>query len=228
MTAERKARVAVLISGRGSNMMALVEAAKAPDYPAEIVVVISNRPDAAGLAWAKAQGIPALGLDHKRYESREHFEGQLQSVLAASHVDLVACAGFMRLMTAPFVEKWRDRMLNIHPSLLPAFKGLETHKRALDAGVKIAGCTVHLVRAEMDEGPIIAQAAVPVLDGDTEETLAARILHQEHRIYPVALAWIASGQARVAGNRVIFGAGGAEAALVAPVPDRCAVPPQAD
>ena len=213
----QKKRVAILISGRGSNMMSLVEAAKAPNYPAEIVVVISNRPDAAGLAWAKAQGIPALGLDHKCYESREHFDGQLQSVLEASRADLVACAGFMRLMTAPFVEKWRDRMLNIHPSLLPAFKGLDTHARALAAGVKIAGCTVHLVRPEMDEGPIIAQAAVPVLDGDTEATLAARILAQEHRIYPVALRWIAAGQARVTGNRVTFAAATAEPQpLIAP------------
>jgi phosphoribosylglycinamide formyltransferase-1 len=215
--AMQKKRVAVLISGRGSNMMSLVEAAKAPDYPAEIVVVISNRPDAAGLAWAKAQGIPALGLDHKRYESREHFEGQLQSVLEASKVDLVACAGFMRLMTPAFVDKWRDRMLNVHPSLLPAFKGLDTHRRALEAGVKIAGCTVHLVRPEMDEGPILAQAAVPVLEGDTEEMLAARILRQEHRIYPIALRWVAAGQVRVSGNRVGFGKPSPEPApLVAP------------
>ena len=203
MIAMQKKRVAVLISGRGSNMMSLVEAAKAPDYPAEIVVVISNRPDAAGLAWAKAQGIPALGLDHKRYESREHFEGQLQSGLEASKVDLVACAGFMRLMTPAFVDKWRDRMLNVHPSLLPAFKGLDTHRRALEAGVKIAGCTVHLVRPEMDEGPILAQAAVPVLEGDTEEMLAARIMRQEHRIYPQALALVAADKVRISGNRVL-------------------------
>lgn len=195
-------RVAILISGRGSNMRSLVEAARSPDYPAEIVVVISNRPDAAGLAYAKEQGIPALGLDHKRYESREHFEGQLQSVLTMSKVDLVCCAGFMRLMTAGFVDKWRDRMLNIHPSLLPSFKGLHTHERALAAGVRVAGCTVHLVRSEMDEGPIIAQAAVAVMPDDTPDTLAGRILEAEHRIYPAALRLIASGQAVVEGEKV--------------------------
>jgi len=195
-------RVAILISGRGSNMRSLVEAARAPDYPAEIVVVISNRPDAAGLAYAKEHGIPALGLDHKRYESREHFEGQLQSVLTMSKVDLVCCAGFMRLMTSGFVDKWRDRMLNIHPSLLPSFKGLHTHERALAAGVRVAGCTVHLVRSEMDEGPIIAQAAVAVMPDDTPDTLAGRILEAEHRIYPAALRLIASGQAVVEGEKV--------------------------
>lgn len=199
-----KKRVAILISGRGSNMQALVEAARAPDYPAEIVTVISNRPDAAGLAWAKAQGIPALGLDHKLYENREHFEGQLQGVLSMSRVDIVALAGFMRLMTPGFVERWRDRMINIHPSLLPAFKGLHTHERALEAGVKIAGCTVHLVRPEMDEGPIIGQAAVPVEAGDTPETLAARVLAAEHRLYPRALALLAADQVTVSGNAVYF------------------------
>lgn len=197
-----KKRVAILISGRGSNMMSLVEAARAPDFPAEIVMVISNRPDAAGLAWARERGIPALGLDHKRYESREHFEGQLHQALTLANVELVALAGFMRLMTASFVDKWRDRMLNIHPSLLPSFKGLHTHARALEAGVRIAGCTVHFVRSEMDEGPIIAQAAVPVLDGDTEDALASRILQQEHRIYPLALRLVASGHAHVEGERV--------------------------
>ncbi len=210
-------RVAILISGRGSNMMSLVEAAKAPDFPAEIVMVISNRPDAAGLAWARAQGIPALGLDHKRYESRAHFEGQLQQALELARVDLVVLAGFMRLMTAEFVGAWRDRMLNIHPSLLPSFKGLDTHARALAAGVKLAGCTVHFVRAEMDEGPIIMQAAVPVLADDTQETLANRILKQEHRIYPAALRLVAEGRVAVIdGRAVVSGGEAAEAALVAP------------
>lgn len=199
-----KKRVAILISGRGSNMKALVEAARAPDYPAEIVVVISNRPDAAGLAWAKEQDIPTLSLDHKLYENREHFEGQLQSVLSMSRVDIVALAGFMRLMTPGFVERWRDRMINIHPSLLPAFKGLHTHERALEAGVRISGCTVHLVRAEMDEGPIIGQAAVPVQAGDTPETLAARVLAAEHRLYPQALALLAGDQIRIEGNLVRY------------------------
>ncbi len=199
-----KKRLGILISGRGSNMRSLVEAARAPGYPAEVVVVISNRPDAAGLAFAKENGIPALGLDHERYESREHFEGQLQTVLMASKVDLVACAGFMRLMTPGFVEQWRDRMLNIHPSLLPSFKGLHTHERALEAGVRVAGCTVHVVRAGMDEGPIVAQSAVPVLAGDTAETLGARVLAAEHKLYPHALALFAREDVRVEGEKIVF------------------------
>lgn len=197
-----KARVAILISGRGSNMQALVEAARTPDYPAEIVLVISNRPEAPGLAWAKAQGLPTLALDHKLYENREHFEGQLQSVLEISKIDLVALAGFMRLMTPPFVERWRGRMINIHPSLLPSFKGLHTHEQALAAGVRISGCTVHFVSSEMDAGPIIAQAAVPVAPGDSPETLAARVLAAEHRLYPAALALVARGQAVLNGDVV--------------------------
>lgn len=204
MSRNERKRTAVLISGRGSNMMSLVDAARAPDYPAEIVMVISNRPDAAGLAWAKAQGIPVLGLDHKLYSDREHFEGQLHAALTVAKVELVALAGFMRLMSAGFVDTWRDRMLNIHPSLLPSFKGLHTHERALAAGVKIAGCTVHLVRPEMDEGPILGQAAVPVLDGDTADTLAARVLEAEHRLYPATLRLFASGQAAVRGDRVMY------------------------
>ena len=196
-----KRRVGILISGRGSNMKALVEAARDPAYPAEIVVVISNRPDAPGLAWAKEHGIPALGLDHKRYESREHFEGQLDTVLKMSNVEIVALAGFLRIMTTSFVERWRDRMINIHPSLLPSFKGLHTHERALEAGVKIAGCTVHLVRPEMDEGPILGQAAVPVLDDDTADTLAARVLAAEHQLYPACLARFARDQVTIDGNR---------------------------
>ena len=217
-TLPAKKRVAILISGRGSNMMALVEAAKAADYPAEIVMVISNRPEAAGLAWAKQQGIPALGLDHKRYESREHFEGQLSQALSLAKVDIVALAGFMRLMTAGFVDRWRDRMVNIHPSLLPSFKGLDTHARALAAGVKLAGCTVHLVRPEMDEGPILMQAAVPVLDDDTEDTLAARILAQEHRIYPAALRLLAEGRARIVDGRARIDCGPPVSALAWPPP----------
>jgi phosphoribosylglycinamide formyltransferase 1 len=197
-------RVGVLISGRGSNMRALIDAAKAPGYPAEIAVVISNRPDAPGLEYARAQGIPALGLDHTRYESREHFEGQLHTVLTASKVDLVACAGFMRLMTEGFVERWRNRMINIHPALLPLFKGLHTHARALEEGVRIAGCTVHVVRPGMDEGPIIAQAAVPVLPGDTPETLAARVLEAENKLYPEALALYVRGDAVVDGEKLLF------------------------
>jgi phosphoribosylglycinamide formyltransferase-1 len=199
MTAKK--RVGILISGRGSNMEALIAAARAPDYPAEIVVVVSNRPDAAGLKTAEAAGIPTQMIDHKTCASREAFESELDAALLMFGVELVACAGFMRLMTPLFVTRWQDRMINIHPSLLPAFKGLDTHARALAAGVKVAGCTVHVVRPEVDEGPIIAQAAVPVLDGDTPETLAARVLDAEHRLYPHALALYASGEVKVDGSR---------------------------
>ncbi len=199
----KKVRTAILISGRGSNMQSLVEAAQADDYPAEIVLIASNRPDAAGLEWAKARGLPTLAIDHKKYKTRDVFEAALQDALAAAGTELVALAGFMRLMTSDFVEHWRDRMINIHPSLLPSFKGLHTHERALAAGVKIAGCTVHFVRTEMDEGPIIGQAAVPVLSGDDPTTLAARVLAAEHRLYPASLKLVASGLARVEGEKVI-------------------------
>ena len=202
MTNTAKKRTAVLISGRGSNMQALVEAARQPDYPAEIALVISNRPEAPGLAWAKEQGIPALALDHKRYENREHFEGQLTSMLSLSKIDLIALAGFMRLMTPAFVESWSGRMINIHPSLLPSFKGLHTHEQALEAGVKITGCTVHFVSAEMDAGPIIAQSAVPVLPGDTAAQLAARVLAAEHKLYPAAFRAVARGEVRLVAGRV--------------------------
>jgi phosphoribosylglycinamide formyltransferase 1 len=197
-----KTRTAILISGRGSNMMSLVEAARAPGYPAEILTVISNRPEAAGLAWAKAQGLATLAIDHKAFKTREAFEVELQKALVAAKVELVALAGFMRLMTPAFVNAWAGRMINIHPSLLPSFKGLDTHERAISAGVKIAGCTVHYVSAGMDEGPIIAQAAVPVHSGDTAETLGARVLAAEHRVYPAALALVASGRAHQEGGKV--------------------------
>lgn len=191
----KKTRTAILISGRGSNMQSLVEAARADDYPAEIVLVLSNRPDAAGLAWAKARGLPTLAIDHKSFPTRDAFEDALQRSLEAAGTELIALAGFMRLMTPAFVDRWHDRMINIHPSLLPSFKGLHTHERALAAGVKITGCTVHFVRAEMDEGPIIAQAAVPVLRSDDPAALAARVLAAEHRLYPAALKIVASGRA---------------------------------
>ena len=200
----RKTRTAILISGRGSNMQALVDAARADDYPAEIVLVVSNRPDAPGLEWANARGLPTLAIDHKRYATPDAFEDALQKALEAAGTELVALAGFMRLMTPAFVEQWRDRMINIHPSLLPSFKGLHTHERALAAGVKITGCTVHFVRAEMDEGPIIAQAAVPVLSGDDPVTLAARVLAAEHRLYPSALKLVASGRIRRDGEKIVI------------------------
>ena len=202
--AQPKKRVAILISGRGSNMMSLVEAARASDYPADIVGVISNRPDAAGIPWAAAQGIATTIIDHKAYKSREAFEAELDKALVASSAEIVALAGFMRLMTPGFVARWQTRMINIHPSLLPNFKGLHTHEQALAAGVKIAGCTVHYVRAEMDAGPIIAQAAVPVLSGDTASALAARVLAAEHRLYPAALRLVALGRTRVEDEKVIL------------------------
>jgi len=187
-----KKRVAVLISGRGSNMASLIEAAKDDGYPAEIALVVSNRPDAAGLDHARRQGIATAVVDHTRYgKDREAFERALQDTLTAHRIDLVCLAGFMRLLTPWFVGQWQGRMLNIHPALLPAFKGLHTHERALAAGVKTHGATVHFVSTEMDSGPIIAQAEVPVLDGDTSDTLAARVLEIEHRIYPQALRQVA-------------------------------------
>ena len=191
-----KKRVAVLISGRGSNMASLIAAAKDDEYPAEIALVVSNRPEAAGLGHARAQGITTSIVDHAQFgKDREAFERALQDVLTAHRIDLVCLAGFMRLLTPWFVGQWQGRMLNIHPALLPAFKGLHTHERALAAGVKTHGATVHFVSPEMDSGPIIAQAEVPVIDGDTPETLAARVLEAEHRIYPQALRQVAEGRA---------------------------------
>ena len=195
-------RVAVLISGRGSNMQALIDAARQPDYPAEIVRVISNVPGAGGLARAAAAGIATETVDHKKFANRPAFEAALDTSLKACGTELICLAGFMRLLTPGFVDSWRDRMINIHPSLLPAFPGLDTHTRALKAGVRLAGCTVHFVRAEMDNGPILVQAAVPILPGDSEERLAARVLAAEHRAYPLALSLVASGRARVTGDTV--------------------------
>jgi phosphoribosylglycinamide formyltransferase 1 len=187
-------RVAVLISGRGSNMASLIEAAKAPDYPAEIVLVVSNRPDAAGLALAAKADVPTVVVDHTPFaKDRQAFERALQIVLDEHRIELICLAGFMRLFTPWFVGRWSGRMLNIHPALLPAFKGLNTHERALAAGVKSHGATVHFVVPDMDSGPIIAQAEVPVLADDTPDTLAARVLALEHRIYPEALRRVAEG-----------------------------------
>lgn len=191
-------RVGILISGGGSNMAALIAAAADPAYPAEIAVVVSNRADAGGLARAAAAGVPTAVVDHRPFgKDREAFERAVQAVLLEHRVEVVALAGFMRLLTPWFIGAWPDRLINIHPALLPAYKGLHTHARALADGVKIAGCTVHFVRPEMDVGPIVVQAAVPVLDDDTPDTLAARVLAEEHRIYPLALARVAAGRARV-------------------------------
>ena len=213
-----KKRVAVLISGRGSNMAALIEAAKAPEFPAEIALVLSNRPDAAGLAHARAAGIAVSVVDHRQYgKDREAFERALQAVLEKNRIDLVCLAGFMRLLTPWFVGRWDGRLLNIHPALLPAFKGLDTHTRALDAGVKIHGASVHFVVPEMDSGPIIAQGAVPVRDDDTPATLAARVLEVEHRIYSLALGLVAAERVRIVGDRcVIDAAYGSEGKLIVP------------
>lgn len=189
-------------------MQALVEAAHAPDYPAEIVAVIANEPDAAGLDYAGEAGLAAETVAHRDFADRASFDAALDAAIRRHKPDLVCLAGFMRLLTDDFIEGWRDRLLNIHPSLLPAFRGLHTHRRALEAGVKIAGCTVHFVRPEVDTGPIIAQAAVPVLPGDTEDSLAGRILAQEHILYPMALRLVAEGRVTIAGDsdRAIVGA----------------------
>jgi phosphoribosylglycinamide formyltransferase-1 len=191
-----KKRVAILVSGRGSNMRALIEAAAAKDYPAEIVLVVSNRPEAPALARAREAGIKTATVDHTRFgEDREGFERALDDELKAHRIDLVCLAGFMRLLTPWFVRRWNGRLLNIHPALLPQFKGLHTHRRALAAGVKCHGATVHFVVPEMDAGPILAQESIAVGDGDTEDALAARVLEIEHRIYPRALRMVAEGRA---------------------------------
>ena len=195
-------RVAVLISGRGSNMAALIEAAKAKDYPAEIALVVSNRPEASGLLVARAAGIATEIVDHTEFGGdRNRFEGEIQALLEKYRIDIVCLAGFMRLLTANFLEKWQRRILNIHPALLPDFKGLDTHRRVLDAGTKIHGATVHFVVPEMDSGPVIAQGAITVRPGDSEEALAVRVLKVEHRIYPLALKLVAEGRVQIKNNR---------------------------
>ena len=195
-------RIAVLISGRGSNMMSLIEAAAVPGFPGEIACVISNRPEAHGLVRAQACNIPTRAIDHKAFPDRPGFDAALDAALEEEQIDLVCLAGFMRLLTPGFTGKWAGRMINIHPALLPSFKGLHTHERALAEGVKIHGCTVHFVTPEMDVGPIIMQAAVPVLEGDDADTLGARVLAQEHVIYPAALRLVCEGRARIEGNVV--------------------------
>jgi formyltetrahydrofolate-dependent phosphoribosylglycinamide formyltransferase len=218
--ADTRTPVAVLISGRGSNFSALHAASLAPGYPARIALVVSNRADAPGLALAQAVGVATAVIDHRAFRGdRAGFDAAMDARLRVAGVRLVALAGFMRLLTAGFVDAWRDRLVNIHPSLLPAFPGLDTHARALTAGVKLHGATVHLVRAEMDSGPILAQGAVAVLGDDTEATLAARVLAVEHTIYPVALAWLAAGRVRVSGAVAVVEAPGAAGRLVNPVAD---------
>ncbi len=200
-------RVGVLISGRGSNLGSLIEAAREKGSPAEIALVISNRADAFGLTRASEAGIATAVIDHRTFQGREAFDAALTGRLKDAGVDLVCNAGFMRLHSPAFVREWHGRQLNIHPSLLPAFRGLHPQARALEAGVRIAGATVHFISEEMDAGPIIAQGAVPVLPGDDEDTLSARILGLEHRLYPLALRLVAMGAARLDGERVIFAEG---------------------
>lgn len=198
-------RVAVLISGRGSNMAALIEAAKAKDYPAEIVLVVSNRPEARGLLVARAAGIATETVDHTKFSGdRNRFEHEIQSLLEKYRIEIICLAGFMRLLTADFLERWQWRILNIHPALLPDFKGLDTHKRVIDAGVKIHGATVHFVVPELDSGPVIAQGAINVRPGDSEEALAVRVLKVEHRIYPLALKLVAEGRVQIRNNHSLI------------------------
>lgn len=212
--------VAVLVSGRGSNLQALIDACAVEDFPARIACVVSNRPDAYGLERARAANIPTQVVDHTDYESREEFEEALDEAIRGFGVGLVCLAGFMRILTPGFVNRWRDRMINIHPSLLPAFRGLHTHERVIESGIRISGCTVHFVTPEMDDGPIIIQAAVPVREDDTAEDLADRVLAMEHRIYPEALRLFADGKVRVAGAKVTTeDAQFAEDGLINPLPD---------
>ncbi len=198
-------KIAVLISGRGSNLQALIDAfgPNVADSPVKIVLVLSNRPDAQGLERAAKAGLKTQVVDHTAFAAREDFDVAMDSEIRAAGAEFVVLAGFMRLLTEGFINAWKNRMINIHPALLPSFKGLDTHRRALEAGVKLHGCTAHFVRHETDTGPIIGQAAVPVLPGDDEPALAARVLRAEHRLYPLALRLVAQGKVRVEGERVI-------------------------
>lgn len=211
-----KKKVGVLVSGRGSNLQALMDAIAAdPAFPAEIVLVISNVAGAYALERATKAGIATRTISHKDFPSREAFDSAMDAELRAAGVEIVCLAGFMRLLSTAFTQGWAGRMINIHPALLPSFKGLHTHQRAIDAGVKLHGCTVHLVTPELDDGPILVQAAVPVLADDTADTLAARVLEQEHKAYPLALRLVAEGRVRIEGNRALVDAAG-NGALINP------------
>jgi phosphoribosylglycinamide formyltransferase-1 len=200
----KKLKVGVLISGRGSNLRALIEACAQKDFPAEIGLVISNVADAGGLKYAAEAGIPTIIVEHKDFPSREAFDNEMDAELKKARVGFVCLAGFMRLLSTPFVKEWEGKIVNIHPSLLPAFKGLNVHEQVLDAGVRISGCTVHYVVPELDAGPPIVQAAVPVEPHDNADTLAARVLEAEHRIYPEALKMIAENRIRLENGRAVF------------------------
>jgi phosphoribosylglycinamide formyltransferase 1 len=197
-------RIAVLISGRGSNMAALVEAAKAPGFPGKIVAVIADRADAGGLETARAAGIAAVAVPRKGQPDKAAHEAAVIAAIEASGADIICLAGYMRLLSADFVDRFKGRMINIHPSLLPLFPGLDTHRRAIEAGVRLHGATVHFVTFEMDGGPIIAQAAVPVETGDTPDSLSRRVLAAEHQLYPRALAMVLRGEVRMSGDRAVF------------------------
>lgn len=213
-----KLKLAVLISGRGSNLQALIDACAAPDYPAEIVLVLSNKASAQGLERAANAGLQTAAIDYKAFPDRESFDAEMTAAIDASGAELVCLAGFMRLLSDAFVDRWRDRMINIHPSLLPAFKGLDVHERVIARGARYSGCTVHFVRREMDTGPIITQAVVPVRDGDTADSLAARVLEREHVIYPLAVRWIAEGRVTLDGEHAkIEGAAHPDGALINPM-----------
>lgn len=213
-----KRKVAVLISGEGTNLQALIDASQQPGFPAEIALVISNRASANGINRARRAGIATQVIQHRDFASREEFDAALDAALKAAGVEFVCLAGFMRILTAGFVEAWRDRVINIHPSLLPSFKGIRAIEQALESGVRVTGVSVHFLRPEMDSGPIIAQAAVPVLGTDDADSLAARIHAAEHRIYPAVLRWIGEGRVRVVGERVVVEGvdGDGDAALFAP------------
>lgn len=200
----KRKRTAVLISGRGSNLAALIEAGRDPSYPAEIALVISNVETAEGLKVAAAANVPIMTISHKAFDSREDFDSTIDAALTDANIDIICEAGFMRIHSDGFVRKWQGRMLNIHPSLLPAFKGIRVHQQVLDAGVRVSGCTVHFVVPELDSGPIIAQAAVPVFPTDTVETLQNRVLAEEHKLYPAALKQLAEGKVVLRGARAVF------------------------
>ncbi len=200
----RQLKLGVMISGSGTNLQALIDACRQSDYPAQISVVISNRPNAKGLERAKEAGIDAVCIDHTGYDDRASFEDAIHNCLKEHDVELVCLAGFMRILNAEFVNRWKDRMINIHPSLLPSYKGLHTHARAIEDGVRFGGCTIHFVRPEMDDGPIIMQAAVPISEDETKDSLATKILQYEHEMYPAAVRLIAEGKVRVSARKCVF------------------------
>ena len=212
----QKKRVAVLISGRGSNMLALIDAAGDPNFPAEIVGVISDNPDAMGLTTAASQGISTASFSRSRYASKEAHDAAINAELTRLKADIVCLADYLRLLTPDFDSKWAGKIINIHPSLLPLFKGLDTHNRAIESGMRVHGCSVHFVTPELDDGPVIAQAVVPILPGDDSDTLAARVLTVEHNLYPLAVRMLATGKVRMQGDKAILSGVTAEGALMSP------------